>query len=65
MGAAGQTGQTSAEFTAVSLGGFYAITVVANQVLGLRSLKRSSSAPAAVILGPTCGGGRLVFSGAF
>ncbi|MBX2801140.1 MAG: hypothetical protein KTR31_25895 [Myxococcales bacterium] len=40
IGAVGETGQSSAEFLALSAAGFYAATVLTNQVLGLRSLRR-------------------------
>ncbi|MFT6142444.1 MAG: hypothetical protein ACJAZO_001553 [Myxococcota bacterium] len=58
-GVAGKTSQTSGEHVALSVGGFYVATVVANQVFGLNTQRRSVAASVA----PVEGGAVIVFSG--
>ncbi len=58
-GITGKTSQTSGEHAALSIGGFYAATVVANQVFGLRTQQRTVAAS----VQPVDGGAVIVFSG--
>lgn len=58
-GVTGKTSQTSAEHAALSVGGFYVATVVANQVFGLRTQRRSVAASVA----PVDGGAAIVLGG--
>lgn len=60
VGAVGATGQSSAETGVLALGGYYAVTVLTNQVAGLRSMNRTRIGVTAL---PTeAGGAQLVLS---
>lgn len=58
-GATGKASQTSGEHIALTAGGFYAANIVANQVFGLRTQRRSVTATVA----PVEGGAVVVLSG--
>ncbi len=58
-GVTGKASQTTGEHVALSVGGFYAATVVANQVFGLRTQRRTVAAS----VEPIEGGAVIVFSG--
>ncbi len=62
VGAVGQTGQSGAEFGALSFAGFYAATVVANQVTGLRSLEKRKTKVSVL---PAPGGSTVAVGGTF
>ncbi|MEQ1501624.1 MAG: hypothetical protein ABMB14_05305 [Myxococcota bacterium] len=61
VGAVGQTGQSGPEFGLLSAAGYYAVTVLANQVAGFRSLERHQIGVSAM---PTDhGGAQVVLTG--
>lgn len=62
IGAVGQTGQSAPEFSALSFAGYYAVTVLANQVAGFRSIEKKAVGLTAI---PTAHGtgGVLVLAG--
>lgn len=62
VGAVGQTGQSTPEFGAIAFGGYYAVTVLVNQVTGLRSLEKAKVRPV-VSAAPSPGGGAMVIVG--
>ena len=61
VGAVGNSGQSAAEFGVLSVAGFYAATVITNQVVGMRSLRRGK--PTVTVL-PGARGGATVSVGA-
>ncbi|MEN0064480.1 MAG: hypothetical protein AAGA48_20195 [Myxococcota bacterium] len=61
VGAVGQGSQNATELTVLSLAGFYGATVLTNQVMGQRTLKKQS---AALSFGPTERGGTQILIGA-
>jgi hypothetical protein len=60
VGMVGKNTQSGAGLAAMSLGGYYAITVAVNQAVGLRGLKKPTAGGAAVGLAPTEGGGAMI-----
>jgi hypothetical protein len=60
VGAVGQLGNSAPEFGALSFAGYYAVTVFANQVAGMRSLEKRRIGVSAA---PTEGGGTAVVVG--
>lgn len=61
VGAVGQTGQSAPEFVGLSAAGYYALTVLANQVAGFRSLEKSRRI--GVGAAPAPGGGTVTIAG--
>lgn len=62
VGAVGNSGQSAPEFLGLSVVGYYAVTVLANQVTGFRSLERGRLAVGAA---PARGGGTVTVAGGF
>lgn len=61
VGAVGRTGQSVPEFAALSAAGYYAVTVLANQVTGFRTLEKSTRIRVGVA--PAPGGGTVTLGG--